>query len=88
MGGTFTIIVQSYIQVLIEQINDDIEMIHHEIEFIKDRLNDLPTREELMAIKKPSTPALTHNQTSVTPQIITSDKKLDILVLFSEPYFD
>jgi len=41
-----------------------------------------------MAIKKPSTPALTHNQTSVTPQIITSDKKLDILVLFSEPYFD
>jgi len=42
----------------------------------------------MMALKKPSIPVLTHNQSSVTPQMILPDKKLDLLVLFSEPYFD
>lgn len=62
-------------------------MIHHEIEFIKDRLNDLPTREELLAIKKPSIPVLTHNQSNITP-INLPDKTLDLGILFSEPIFD
>jgi len=42
----------------------------------------------LLAIKKPSIPALTHNQSNITPPINLPDKTLDLGVLFSEPIFD
>lgn len=42
----------------------------------------------MLAIKKPSIPALTHNQSNITPPINLPDKTLDLGVLFSEPIFD
>lgn len=41
-----------------------------------------------MATKKPSIPALTHNQSNLTPPMILPDKTLDLGILFSEPIFD